>query len=240
MAKYYDPFTNSWVAMLPSDGLYNSPTEGILGYIDISSWPDGDHTIWVRGLDDSGNWGDPVSITFTKKPTFDIHLSYGWNLISFPINQTVTTLSSIFSSIMDHYDAIQWYDNTDSQDPWKHTHIQKMASQNDLTHADHTKGIWIHITEPSGVIFECSGTTNTQDVPISLKKGWNHIGYPSLIKRPRSDGLNNLDFGTDINVIWTYDSQSGQWMELGELDMFLPGKGYWVHSKADTTWLVPN
>jgi hypothetical protein len=240
LAKYYDPVSNSWIRMLPEDGLYDSPLEGVLGYIDITSWPDGIHTIWVRGLDDSGNWGDAVSVTFTKKPTYDIPLAYGWNLISLPLNQTETTLSSVFSSIDGFYDAVQWFDTTDTNDPWKHNHNQKMDSLNDLFDVDHTKGIWIHITEPSGVIFECSGTTNTQNVPIDLKKGWNHVGYPSLVKKERSDGLNNLLFGTDINVIWTFESQTGQWMEIGEFDEFVVGRGYWVHSKVDTTWFVPN
>jgi hypothetical protein len=240
LANYYDPITNSWIRMLPGDGLYNSPVESILGYIDISSWPDGMHTIWVRGLDDSGNWGEPVSITLNKKPTYDIPLNVGWNLISLPLNQTSTSPSTIFSSIDGSYDAVQWYDITDPADPWKHSHNNKLPSQNDLNELDHTKGIWIHITEPLGVVFECSGTTNTQNVLIDLRSGWNHVGYPSLVKRPRIEGLNNLIFGTHINVIWAYDSQLGQWQEVGAGDEFEAGRGYWMHSKVDITWYAPN
>jgi hypothetical protein len=238
--RYYDPFSDSWVNMIPEDGFFNSPTENMLAYIDIDSWPDGNYTIFVRGMDEYGNWGDMVSIVLYIKPTFDLPLSYGWNLISIPLNQTDTTLSNVFSSISGSYDAVQYYDSSDSNDPWKHNHNQKSPLLNDLADVDHTMGIWIHITEPGGVVLECTGTADSGNVPIALKSGWNHVGYPSLVNKSRTVGLNNLVFGSDVDAIWTYDTQSGLWEELGEFDEFEAGRGYWIHSKVETTWLVPN
>jgi hypothetical protein len=239
-AEYYDPVLKSWIDMNPEDGFFNSPSENILGYVDISTWPDGNYTLWVRGLDDSGNWGDLNYIVLMKKPTYDIPLTFGWNFISLPMNQSTYSISSIFSSISGYYDAVQWYDTMDSSDPWKHNHILKSPSSNDLNEIDHTKGIWIHITKPQGVIFECSGTPNVVNIPISLKSGWNHVGYPSLINKSRTQGLNNLDFNTNLNAIWTYDSEQALWKEMGEFDEFEAGRAYWIHSKSDAIWLVPN
>lgn len=48
------------IILLPSDGLFNSPTEN--GYVDIplttiGALSDGNHTIYVHGKDAAGNWG---------------------------------------------------------------------------------------------------------------------------------------------------------------------------------------
>jgi hypothetical protein len=226
--------------MIPEDGTFDSPTENILANIDIKSWPDGNYTIFVRGMDESGNWGDLYSIVLQIKPTFDLPLYYGWNLISIPLNQTDTTLSTVLSSISGYYDSVQYFDSSDSTDPWKHNHITKPSQLDDLTDIDHKMGIWIHITEPGGVVMECSGTADSGNVPIYLKVGWNHVGYPSVVNKSRTIGLNNLVFGSDVDTIWSFDAQSGLWEEMGEFDEFKAGRGYWIHSKVETVWLVPN
>jgi hypothetical protein len=240
LAKYYDPVLNSWISLGAVDGLYNSPSENIEGTIDISLWPDGDYTIWVRGLDESGNWGDLVSIILTKKPTYDIPLSFGWNLISIPLEQGDYAISSVFSSINGYYDAVQYYDSSDLVDPWKHNHILKSPSLNDFNDINYSMGIWIHITEPSGVILEISGSLFIKSMPIEINVGWNLVGYPAIFNESRMYGLNNLIFGTDVDSVWTYDSKLGKWNELQDSDEFVTGKGYWIHSLVKTTWLVPN
>jgi hypothetical protein len=239
-AKVYDPVNNIWISMSADDGLFNSPTENIFRAVDISSWPDGEHTIWVRGLDESGNWGNLVSIVLNKKPTYDIPLHYGWNLISLPLNQSTSDTSTIFSSIDGSYDGLSWFDIIDMDDPWKHMSTQKPPSLNDLDDVISDMGFWIHITEPGGVVFECPGTPFIKDVPVSLKPGWNHVSYPSLINKTRTDALNNIAFGPDVDSIWTYDSQIGLWEEIGEFDELEAGRGYWIHSMVDKIWNVYN
>jgi hypothetical protein len=239
LVKYYDPILNLWIDMNPFDGLFNTPSEFFESTLDLSTWPDGTHAILIRGLDESGNWGDMVSIIVNKRPAFDIALTYGWNLISIPFFQSDTKISSVFSSISGSYDAVQIYNSSDLTDPWKHNNNQKLVHFNDLNQVDHTQGIWIHITEPSGVILECPGSVFSSDAQIPIFPGWNLVGYPSLTNRNRTNTLNNLLFGPDIDTIWTYDSQSGLWNEIDEPDEFEAGRGYWVHSLVTKTWSVP-
>jgi Zn-dependent M28 family amino/carboxypeptidase len=240
LVRYYNPILKIWVDMGPQDGLFNSPVEPFESIMGIGAWPDGDHTIWIRGLDDSGNWGDIASIIMNKKPTFDIPLSFGWNLISIPLLQSDTSVSNVFSSISGGYDAVQIYDSSDLVDPWNHNNNQKPIHFNDLDQVDHKMGIWVHITEPAGVVLQCSGTLPSTDTSIPIFPGWNLVGYPSLRRRNRTTALNNLVFGSDIDAIWTYDSQLRLWNEITELDEFEAGKGYWVHSKVPKTWTVLN
>jgi hypothetical protein len=100
-------------------------------------------------------------------------------------------------------------------------------------------GFWIHITGPGGVIFEYSGTPPITSQGIQLHPGWNLVGYPSLTSYNRTDGLNNTEFGTYINVIYWYDAFTRTWYTMQESDHFERGRGYWVHSKVNITWNVP-
>lgn len=51
------------VAMTPSDGSFNTKTEGASATLSTTGWPTGRHIVFVRGQDASGNWG-PVSAVF--------------------------------------------------------------------------------------------------------------------------------------------------------------------------------
>lgn len=168
-----------------------------------------------------------------------IYLHEGWNLISIPEIQADTNPLSVLSPISGHYDAVQMYDASDSLDPWKHHHNTKSPHFNDLVYLDHLVGFWVHITKPGGVMFKYSGSPITSLESISLKTGWNLVGYPSMTQNQRVRGLNNLEFGVDVDAIQWYDSATQTWHFLEDGDLFFPGRGFWIHSKFDVTWDVP-
>jgi parallel beta-helix repeat protein len=168
-----------------------------------------------------------------------IFLYKGWNLISIPFIQLDTQLGNVLSSITGSYLAVQWYDVTDTSDPWKHSHTSKPEHLNDLKNLDNTKGFWIYITVPGGVLFEYQGDKPPINQSISLHPGWNLVGYPSLTNKPRDTALNNIIFGIDVDAIQTYDAATKTWEEIGPSDNFELGRGYWVHSLVEKTWEVP-
>jgi hypothetical protein len=51
--------------------------------------------------------------------------------------------------------------------------------------------------------------------------------------------LNNIQFGVDVDIIQWYDATTSTWHFMGPSDSFVPGRGYWVHSKLDVAWDVP-
>ncbi|OGO36967.1 MAG: hypothetical protein A2147_09840 [Chloroflexi bacterium RBG_16_57_8] len=57
----------SGTAMVASDGAFNSLREAVKARVDLSSLPHGTHTIYVRGRDAAGNWGEWSSVTFRVK-----------------------------------------------------------------------------------------------------------------------------------------------------------------------------
>jgi hypothetical protein len=166
-------------------------------------------------------------------------LKEGWNLISIPFIQPDTSLSSILKLLKDSWDTIWLYNANDDQDQWKLNNTSKPSNMNDLDNVNHTMGFWIHITEPGGVLFPYKGILPNENQTISLISGWNLVGYPSLIKKNRTEALNNIDFGDDIDSIWTYNAETQEWKELDSFDYFEVGRGYWIHSKVTKTWIVP-
>ncbi|UCE38306.1 MAG: carbohydrate binding domain-containing protein [Thermoplasmata archaeon] len=165
-------------------------------------------------------------------------LKQGWNLISVPMIQTEQDLPNVLDSIDGLYDAVQWHDSKDSNDPWKHHKVSKPYG-NDLFELNETQGFWIHITRPGDTIFIYNGTQLTQNQTITLHPGWNMVGYPSLRNHNRTEGLNNIIFGTHVDSILTYNAAEPKYKKLGPSDYFEPGKGYYIHAKSECTWEVP-
>jgi hypothetical protein len=110
---------------------------------------------------------------------------------------------------------------------------------NDLKIINHKMGFWIHITEPGGALFEYQGTQPTSNQTIQLYEGWNMVGFPSLSNHNRTMGLNNLEFGVDVDAIQWFDAATKTWHFMDQDDPFVTGRGYWVHSKVEAGWEVP-
>ncbi|UCE73156.1 MAG: VCBS repeat-containing protein [Methanomassiliicoccales archaeon] len=212
-------WTESVLPDLPSSGTYWGVAFG-----DVNN--DGILDIAIT----SGN-GVEVYITQTR-PSYRINLEEGWNLISLPMIQSDTSIAEVFTSIDGEYKAVQYFDSRDANDPWKHYHVQKLP-MNDLAEVNHTQGIWILITKPGGTTLTVFGDEINTTQSITIRPGWNLVGYPSLGNKNRTTALNNIDFDTDVDSIWTYDASAQQWKEIGEQDNFEVSKGYWVRSLRD-------
>jgi outer membrane protein assembly factor BamB len=165
-------------------------------------------------------------------------LKEGWNLISIPKIQTDQSLDSVLDSIDGYYDAVQWFDTTDTDDSWKDYEVGKPYG-NDLKDLSESKGFWVHITQPGDTLFTFNGTEPVINQSIDLHVGWNMVGYPSLNSRMRGEALNNIDFGNDVTSIWTFDSDLQVWEEVGPSDYLKMGRGYIIHSNVEKTWDVP-
>jgi hypothetical protein len=100
-------------------------------------------------------------------------------------------------------------------------------------------GFWIHVTKPEGTVLLPDGEKPSVAQSITFHPGWNLVGYPSTTNRLRSVALNNLTFGIHVDSIWTYNSGTQEWEEIGESNYFTVGKGYWIHAKNDCVWEVP-
>lgn len=168
-----------------------------------------------------------------------IFLYEGWNLITIPRIQSNTDLDTVLSSISGSYDTVEWYNISDNSDHWKINNTSKPFYLNDFDNIDHFKGFWIHVIKPGGVLFEYPGTQLIENQTINLYPGWNLVSYPSLSGYTRTEGLNNLTFGTEVDYIWTFNAAAQVWEEVRDVDHFIVGRGYWFFVTTDCQWEVP-
>jgi hypothetical protein len=205
----------------------------VLGYTESADYP------ITYGAFQS-NYNGYQDMFITKFIRGDLmYLQEGWNLVSIPLKQTDLGLEDVLSSISGWYDSVQWFDANDLTDHWKHNHKLKNDVLNDLDKIDHKMGFWIHITLPGGVVFRYPGTQLYMSENIWIYKGWNLVGFPSGSCYKRDEGLNNLNFGNDVDCVQYYDARSGKMRSMGPDDSFVPGRGYWMHAKYGTMWGVP-
>jgi hypothetical protein len=222
-------WTDALLADLPSSGDYWGVDLGDInndGILDI-----------VVASDSIG-----ISVYVTQiRTSYKMDLAEGWNLVSLPMIPSNNTISSVFSSIDGDYDAVQYYNSGDQKDPWKDNEVTKSVELNDLYEVNHTMGIWIHIIKPGGTTLYVYGNEINVTQSITIRPGWNLVGYPSISNKTRDIALNNLFYTTDVDSIWMYDSEINKWNELGPSDYFEVGRGYWVHSPQSTIsiWQVP-
>lgn len=60
-----DPGAGNATAMSATDGSFNSTSEGLTASINVSTWPIGSNTVYVRARDAAGNWSVTSSVVVT-------------------------------------------------------------------------------------------------------------------------------------------------------------------------------
>jgi parallel beta-helix repeat protein len=230
---------NIWNSSYPSGGNYWSDYGGMDNYEGPSQNITGSDSIgdaqYDIDLDSQDYYPFMEPHSFSENQMI---LKQGWNLVSIPNIQEDKNIQLVLASIHGLYDAVQWYDPTDSNDQWKH-YKEGKSHGNDLSQINERMGFWIHIVQPGASIFIYNGTLPAQNQTITLHQGWNLVGYPSLSNKMRTEALNKITFGSEVDLILTYDSTVQKWEEMDPSDYFEIGKGYYIHAKTDCIWEVP-
>jgi hypothetical protein len=165
--------------------------------------------------------------------TFDVPLTAGWNLVSVPLIQTNTALTTVLASISGQYDIVQYYDVLDTTDHWKTYATFKPPILNDLNTLTNKMGFWIHATSPCVLTAYGPIPSGTW---IPLYAGSNMVGYPTLdtsttvaaaLAGTGYDKVEVCDLGEPYNLI-----------EVPDTYVMQPGEGYLIHVPADTLWTV--
>lgn len=208
----------------------------------------GDYRLYSTSLleTDENEPNNRTFITITIVPA-NLHamlpVSVGWNLISTPLIPKNTSVPDVFLDMDGDttWTIIQHYDVQDINDPWKSWASSKPQNLNDLKLVDNKMGVWLYVPDVADLgdgFIKVHGNISGP-VAIDLDTGWNLVGFPSMNDRDRNATLNNLEFGTDVDSIWTFDGTMQEWNEMGPSDSFESGRGYWIHSLVDATWDVP-
>lgn len=165
----------------------------------------------------------------------------GDNFISLPLEPDHPYITEVLRSIDGKYSSVRYYDASDSV--WKSYYPNKPDYMSDLWYLYPYMGFWVSVPEDMTLTVYGTHFSEYQEVELFIiTNGWNMVGYPSDIPRSRTMGLNNLKFGTHIDLIQWFDGETKTWHNLEDFENFELSRGYWFHMISLPTppiWKVP-
>ncbi len=175
-----------------------------------------------------GSLDSAFKIIFANDIDLPLTLNAGWNQVSFNVGLDSLNIRTILGDVINNVVLVQG--NGKSFNPsWP-------DALNTLTAFDNTSGFWIKMNSASSITL--TGTTlDLASNAITLKAGWNNIGYtPATAGSIRTVLATALADGKIERII----NASGNFAPstpdvLNSLKEMKPGAGYWVKATADTT-----
>jgi hypothetical protein len=177
----------------------------------------------------------PYAISMTGKA------ANSWVFVSFPSGASgaIQTLLNDATSGdgSTTWTVARWYNPQTPADPWKTYRVGGTA--NDMPNVNNTMGVWLWITANGGdqVLTLNSYVAIPASTGITLKAGWNLVGYPSMTNRLASTTLPGV---ADRVSVWSATSPYVIDYSDKSLVTMSHGNAYWVRVTADTTWTVTN
>ncbi len=161
---------------------------------------------------------------------FNLQLTQGQNFISLPLNLTDPFIQQALYSIDGKYTNIWLYDNADPENLWKHYHPDYMGFS-DLLNINLGLGYWLEALQDTTLTV--SGSAHNTSFILSLKAGWNVIGWPYLENQSVQSILYSLTFGADYSRLCRFNPQTKSFEE--QFDSFEPGRAYYIYTLRDCT-----
>lgn len=177
-----------------------------------------------------------------------IVLEPGWNLVSYQVGGPITP-GFLQDSLQHPERLLEIWSYDSSGNPavpgsWKIHRYGTLPPgfPNDLELLEPGRGYWIKIGTGRT-------TATLEGVPwdgsISIRKGWNLVGFPGLAMNAHEIRELTSVFGTafaEIQQVWGHDAATNRFLghdttavpQLRDLTDIAPAKGYWVYSISDT------
>ena len=175
--------------------------------------------------------------SFTVLNAFKIPVVAGWNLISMPLISPNSNLPSVLQDRNGDtlWDRAMFYNVSATTDHWKQFNIGWSTSLNDLKSVNNRMGLWLNVTVIGDGFLNITGLLPTV-TQISLRAGWNLVGYPTLCTNIT---IATAFWGTGADIVEVFDqSATYRTKVVGPSYVMKPGEAYWVHVPADTIWTV--
>ncbi len=159
----------------------------------------------IRETNESNNMAAKSPATI-----FSINLFESWNLISIPLSLISPKISDLFETI--NYSKILTFNEKWSELDGNYT-------------INNTLAYWIRSNENTTLVIE---GTELDSVDLSLKQGWNLIGFPNLT----SSLINKTLTGINYSAIYSFNNTWSSYFPkrpLNSLEFLNPGYGYWTY-----------
>ena len=179
------------------------------------------------------------NFTISTGASCAIHVIAGWNLISIPMAPDDVSLPN---SLQDDdggvvWTRVMWYNPSTSADPWKQYNTAWAQSLNDLATVDNTMGVWLYVADAGDGYLNLVGGDQVATT-MTLKAGWNLIGYPAADDSWFTVG-DLKSYCTVIAAVEGFSAAAEYRTELLPDSRVLKCcEGYWVYATSDASMLV--
>ena len=197
---------------------------------EVNSSVAGTYTLTYNVSDAAGNAAQSVSRTVEVEKstvTQKLTLKAGWNLVSFYVEATDMAPATVLAPIKDQ--LVQIKNLSKSYDPSLPFFLNTLSS------LSVNEGYWLKVSET--VDLEVEGMVPS-GASITVKTGWNLVGYPRESGAAPADELKSL--GNTVvqikNLSKSYDPALPFF--LNTLGTMVPGEGYWLKVTENGTWTV--
>ena len=202
----------------------------------------GSKLVGLKVTDGQGGEGTTTLTVNISNPSYSIVLAAGWNLVSFPLQPTSTTITDVLNSLAGNYSLVYAWKAANGSWMKYDPNVPYGAT---LTALDESMGFWIKMIVADSLDISGSqpGITN-----IALKTGWNLVGYPSISNQVLPDGFSLHGVGTDFTLSYSFHAveSADQWKKYdltapaytNDLLQLSPDFGYWIKVGGPHTWDV--
>lgn len=186
-----------------------------------------------------GSASDTLVITGLSQA---IDLVPGWNLVSFNITPTSSSIVTVLNSIAGKYSLVYAWDASVAASNWLR-YDPSVGYGNTLNELDETMGFWIYMNQAATLtVIGTEPSTTPIDLSITAG-GWNLIGFPALDSADLPEILSAIE--GDYTLIFAYhavetgdpwkvfDFEAPAWSN--DLTQMAPGWGYWIFVTDNAT-----
>jgi hypothetical protein len=168
-----------------------------------------------------------IGAVSSSTETQTLSLNAGWNLVSFYVEPTDMTAATVLAPISSS--LLQIKNLQSSYDPGIPAFFNTLK---DLNVKD---GYWVKVSEDVSLDVEGAVPSGAS---MSVKEGWNLVGYPRSSGEGVADELTSL--GSTVVQIKNLQSSYDPSIPIffNTLSTMVPGSGYWLKVSADGTWTV--
>ena len=204
----------------------------------------GDHTITVNAEDEAGNsLVEDLSVTFTviERPSVDIDLEPGWNLVSFPGDPSDGSIDAVFAG-NDTVTAVVTYDPARPGGFLSAIREADGSFAGTLSTITADRGYWINTDTFETVEADIPGLEAGQvgllPPTIPITTGWNLVPVRDVVGTGVSGAtiaasVYLASIAADIAAVYFYDTITNTWEFLTvATDNVTVGKAYWVYTTA--------
>lgn len=153
-------------------------------------------------------------------------------LLSVPVATASTLFVDVFAGIP--WSLARTFDAADVADPWKRH--DPARAYNDLVTLGLTGGAWLNVTAAGE--YRLAGSVPCA-VTLTLRAGWNLVGFPSMAARTVADATLGL---VGPILVEGYDAGASPYhlRRLSGASAMGPTEAYWIYSPVDQVWTVTN